>query len=71
MKSDNGNDTVTLENYYVGDYQAQNSQWIFQMYGSAPSSKDDRRRGQTFHEEHSAMDTHGETPTTIVMEGIN
>ena len=70
MKSDNGNDNVTLENYSVSNYEAQNDQWIFQMYGSAPSSKDDRRRGQTFHEEHQKMGTHGETPTTIVMEGV-
>ncbi|HAZ43761.1 MAG TPA: hypothetical protein DDW76_27710 [Cyanobacteria bacterium UBA11369] len=70
MKSDDGRDNVTLENYSVSNYEAQNDQWIFQMYGSARSAEEDSsKRGQTFHEEHRSMGTHGQNPTTMVAEG--
>ena len=39
-----GDDTVTLENYAVGDASVQNQEWVYQMYGSA------KDKGQTFHE---------------------
>jgi hypothetical protein len=52
-------DSVTLENYAVGDPAAQNTKWAFQMYG--PASK----AGQTFHEQHAATGTHGTEPTTL------
>jgi hypothetical protein len=54
-----GDDRVTLENYAVGDPTVQNSDWEFQMYGSA--AKPD----QTFHEQHKATRQHGEAPTTM------
>ena len=39
MKS--GEDTVTLENYSVGDAEVQNREWVFQMYGSAKAAEAD------------------------------
>ncbi len=69
MKSDNGRDNVTLENYSVSDYDEANTNWIFQMYGLAQSAAEDSsKQGQTFHEEHRDMGQHGETPTTLVVE---
>ncbi len=70
MKSDNGRDTVTLENYAIrGQPDAINTRWIFSMYGSPYAAEEDpRKRGRTFHEEHRATETHGLTPTTIVAE---
>ncbi|MGH9674010.1 MAG: hypothetical protein ACRD44_12585 [Bryobacteraceae bacterium] len=52
-------DRVVLENYAVGDALAQNTDWEFQMYGSAA------KRGQTFHEQHQATGQHGSDPTTM------
>ncbi len=54
-----GDDRVTLENYAVGDPAVQNSNWEFQMYGSAV------KPGQTFHEQHQATRQHGDAPTTM------
>ena len=69
MKSDNGRDNVTLENYSVSDYDEANTNWIFQMYGLAQSAAEDSsKQGQTFHEEHRDTGQHGETPTTLVVE---
>ncbi|MGB3691999.1 MAG: DUF4157 domain-containing protein [Spirulinaceae cyanobacterium] len=62
MKSDNGRDNITLENYGTANPRAVNTNWEFQMYGSA------YQRGQTFHEEHKATGTHGTAPTTFVAE---
>ncbi|MCK4787919.1 MAG: hypothetical protein KAV87_29470 [Desulfobacteraceae bacterium] len=56
---DSGEDRTTLENYAVGDPTVQNSDWEFQMYGSAA------RSGQTFHEQHRATRQHGDAPTTM------
>lgn len=65
MKS--GGDTVTLENVAVGNSMIQNTDWKYQMYGSAQAAKNDStKKGQTFHEQH--RDVHqwsGETPTTM------
>jgi hypothetical protein len=72
MKSDDGRDNVTLENYSVSNPAVQNQEWMFQMYGSAQSATENRdKRGQTFHEEHSRMGTHGQNPTTMVAEGMD
>lgn len=60
MTSDDGVDKVVLENYAVGDADAQNERWNFALYGTA---KDD----QTFHERHKATHLHGLTPTTMVI----
>ncbi|MBW1881108.1 MAG: DUF4157 domain-containing protein [Deltaproteobacteria bacterium] len=57
MKS--GSDKVTLENYAVGDAEAKNTDWEFQMYG--PPHKE----GQTFHEHHLGTKQHGKSPTTM------
>jgi hypothetical protein len=54
-----GGDVVTLENFAVGDPDAKNTDWNFQMYG--PPS----RLGQTFHEQHLASQQHGMQPTTM------
>lgn len=54
-----GGDRVVLENYAVGDAEATNSDWEFQMYG--PASK----AGQTFHDQHLATQQHGREPTTM------
>ena len=72
MKSDDGRDNVTLENYSVNIPDAQNNRWTFQMYDSARSARENpAKRGQTFHEEHSGMGTHGQNPTTMVAEGMD
>jgi hypothetical protein len=71
MKSDDGRDNVTLENYSVKNYNVQNKEWIFQMYGSALSAEENSaKKGQTFHEEHRNMGTHAQNPTTMVAEGM-
>jgi hypothetical protein len=54
-----GGDAVVLENYAVGDYEAENTRWVFQMYG--PATKPD----QTFHEQHMQSSAHGKTPITM------
>jgi hypothetical protein len=54
-----GGDVVTLENFAVGDPDAKNTDWNYQMYG--PPS----RTGQTFHEQHKASQQHGMQPTTM------
>jgi hypothetical protein len=72
MKSDDSRDNVTLENYSVNIPDAQNKRWIFQMYGSAQSAEENpAKRGQTFHEEHRSMRTHGQNPTTMVAESVH
>jgi hypothetical protein len=65
MKS--GEDTVTLENYSVGDPAVENHEWVYQMYGSAKAAEaDPSKQGQTFHEQHRDVhQQHGETPTTM------
>jgi hypothetical protein len=61
MKSDDQQDTITLENYAVpGDVE--NKKWDFAMYG--PASKE----GQTFHEQHHDTKQHGDKPTTMAIE---
>ena len=58
MKS--GSDTMTLENYSVGDYTKENKDWVFQMYGVG-------KKGQSFHEEHKDVHKqHGDAPTSLV-----
>jgi hypothetical protein len=54
-----GEDRVALENYATGVPKEVNSDWEFQMYGSAA------RAGQTFHEQHEATKQHGQEPTTV------
>ena len=54
-----GDNRVALENYAVGDASVQNSDWEFQMYGSAA------KLGQTFHEQHRATGQHGDAPTSM------
>jgi hypothetical protein len=54
-----GEDRVTMENYAVGNPAVQNSEWEFQMYGTADKT------GQTFHEQHRATQQHGDAPTTM------
>ena len=61
MKSSDGKDNVTLENYAVGDWDAQNSDWSFNMYGSAEEG------GQTFHEKMDATKGFGRRPTTMAI----
>ena len=58
MKS--SSDTMTLENYSVSDYEVQNKEWVFQMYGVG-------KKKQSFHEEHKDVHKqHGDAPTTMV-----
>jgi len=57
-----GNDRVTLENYSVSNPAVQNSDWEFQMYGSAAKA------GQTFYEQHKATGQHGDAPTAMQVE---
>ena len=60
MKS--GSDSLTLENYAVGDYEAQNTEWVYQLYGVGKKS------GQSFHEQHKDVHKqHGASPTTMSM----
>jgi hypothetical protein len=63
-------DTVVLENYSVGDAQVQNTDWVYQMYGSAEKAEQEpTKKGQTFHEQHRDVHgQHGETPTTMVVK---
>jgi hypothetical protein len=63
LKSANGADSVTLENYAVGDASVQNTDWVFQMYGH-------REKAQTFHQQHQALRQHGKMPTTMVVENV-
>lgn len=60
MKS--GKDTMTLENYSVSQYDVQNKQWLFQLYGVGNETE----AGQSFHEGHIATHQHGDAPTTMV-----
>jgi hypothetical protein len=61
MKS--GSDSMTLENYAVGDYEAQNTEWVYQLYGVG------KKAGQSFHEQHKDVHKqHGESPTTMAMD---
>jgi hypothetical protein len=59
MKSDSGKDTISLENFSVSDWEAQNTDWEYQMYGPA------EKEGQTFHDQHKATKQHGTDPTTL------
>ncbi|MFK7798852.1 MAG: DUF4157 domain-containing protein [Aureispira sp.] len=61
MKSDDGADNITLENYAVGDATVENKKWDMAMYGT-------KKDGQTFHEQHHDTKQHGKTPTTMVVE---
>jgi hypothetical protein len=45
LTSANGADSVTLENYAVGDLAVENTDWVFQMYGH-------RDKAQSFHQQH-------------------
>jgi hypothetical protein len=53
-----GQDTVTLENYAYRGAQTPNKNWVFQMYGPL-------ELGQSFHDEHAADAEHGDDPTTV------
>ncbi|EAY29650.1 hypothetical protein M23134_00534 [Microscilla marina ATCC 23134] len=61
MKSDDGADNVTLENYSVSRRNEQNKKWSFSMYGT-------QKEGQTFHEQHKESQQHGKTPTTLTIQ---
>ena len=61
MKSDDGKDNITLENYAVGDASVKNKDWDFAMYGTV-------KNGQTFHDEHHDTHQHGKDPTTMVVK---
>ncbi|MGM0577781.1 MAG: DUF4157 domain-containing protein [Myxococcota bacterium] len=57
-----GSDTVTLENYSVGEYGAENSSWVYQLYGVG------KKKDQSFHEQHKDVHKqHGASPTTMRM----
>ena len=57
-----GSDSLTLENYAVGDYEAQNTEWVYQLYGVG------KKAGQSFHEQHKDVHKqHGASPTTMSM----
>ncbi len=60
MKS--GGDFVSLENFSVSKPDVSNADWTFDMYGPA------HREGQTFHDQHTATNQHGETPTTMAVK---
>jgi hypothetical protein len=60
MESIDTNDKVVLENYAVGDPMEQNHDWEFAMYGTV-------KKGQTFHDVHSATNQHGTSPTTMTI----
>jgi Domain of unknown function (DUF4157) len=63
MKSNNLQDTITLENYAVaGDVE--NERWDIAMYGTAAN------KGQTFHEQHLSTQQHGDRPTTMKIEKL-
>jgi len=59
MKSDDGKDRVTLENYATGRSRERNNEWEFQMYGPGENKE------QTFHSQHKKTDQHGKRPTTM------
>jgi len=59
MKSSDGKDNITLENFSVGNWEAQNDKWSFSMYGPA------EEKGQTFHEKMYKTRTLGTKPTTM------
>ncbi|MBL8473298.1 MAG: DUF4157 domain-containing protein [Rhodocyclaceae bacterium] len=61
MTSDDGKDTVVLENYATGKPDEENKLWTFEIYGT-------EKKGQTFHEQHQATKQHGLTPTTMTIE---
>jgi hypothetical protein len=63
LKSADGADSVTLENYAVGDASEENAEWVFQMYGHS-------KKKQSFHHQHKRSKLHGETPTTMVVESV-
>ena len=63
LKSKDNNDSVTLENYAVGDPSVENEDWVFQMYGH-------RQKEQTFHGQHRDFQQHGKTPTTMTVENV-
>ena len=63
MKSNDQQDTVTLENYAVAG-NVENKKWDFAMYGTAAT------KGQTFHEQHHNTKQHGDRPTTMKIEKI-
>lgn len=63
LKSADGADSVTLENYAVGDPKVENDEWVFQMYGHA-------QKAQSFHRQHQATGQHGKTPTTMAVENV-
>jgi len=53
-------DSMTLENYSVGEYSKKNTDWVFQIYGVG-------KKGQSAHEEHRDVHKqHGDAPTTMV-----
>jgi hypothetical protein len=55
----NGPDHMTLENFSVGNYEAENDKWSFQMYGTDP--------GQTFHEQYASTGELGAAPITMTV----
>lgn len=57
-----GPDRVTLENFATGDPAEKNTEWDFQMYGSAAKA------GQTFFEQHKATKQHGQEPTAMAVQ---
>jgi hypothetical protein len=61
MESTDGADKVVLENYSVSDWNAENSDWVFEMYGT-------QKKGQSFHERHKGTGQHGQSPTTMTVE---
>jgi hypothetical protein len=61
MKSDDGSDTIVLENYATGDPAEQNALWTFETYGSLDPA-------QSFHAQHLATGQHGQSPTTMTFE---
>ena len=61
MKSSDGKDNLTLENYAVGDWDAENNDWSFNMYGPA------EERGQTFHDVMYDSKALGMKPTTMAV----
>lgn len=56
-----GADNVTLENYAVGDPKVANQDWNFEMYGTV-------KKGQTFHDQHLASNTHGTRASSFEVE---
>lgn len=63
MKS--GGDFVTLENFSVSKPDVSNTDWTFDMYGPA------HKEGQTFHDQHTATNQHGESPTTLAVKSAS